>query len=90
MEVHSGGPLRRGERGIPVHVVDDVRRGRRLVVGVVAGAHGGRCACRRGAVPHADVPFKEYVDQWVHLAKHDGTYTKYEDAWVGRRGAVLA
>ncbi|KAA6213172.1 ABC transporter substrate-binding protein [Streptomyces albofaciens JCM 4342] len=35
------------------------------------------------AVPRADFAFKEYVDQWVHLAKHDGTYKKYEEAWMG-------
>ncbi|MFD7662089.1 transporter substrate-binding domain-containing protein [Streptomyces sp. NPDC059788] len=36
------------------------------------------------AVPRADTEFKEYVDQWVHLATHDGTYKKYEDAWMTR------
>ncbi len=36
------------------------------------------------AVPRADFPFKAYVDQWVHLAKHDGTYKKYEDAWMAK------
>ncbi|GCD41968.1 transporter substrate-binding domain-containing protein [Streptomyces paromomycinus] len=36
------------------------------------------------AVPRADFPFKAYVDQWVHLAKHDGTYRKYEDAWMAK------
>ncbi|MFH8344233.1 transporter substrate-binding domain-containing protein [Streptomyces sp. NPDC018045] len=36
------------------------------------------------AVPRADSQFREYVDQWVHLAKHDGTYRKYEDAWMAK------
>ncbi|QKV91936.1 transporter substrate-binding domain-containing protein [Streptomyces sp. NA02950] len=31
------------------------------------------------ALPRGDAQFKEYVDQWVHLATHDGTYRKYED-----------
>ncbi|MFB6717657.1 hypothetical protein ACFCZY_38905 [Streptomyces sp. NPDC056237] len=35
--VDDGGPLRRGERGVPVRVVG-VRRVRRLVVVVVVGA----------------------------------------------------
>ncbi|WP_253209377.1 transporter substrate-binding domain-containing protein [Streptomyces niphimycinicus] len=30
------------------------------------------------ALPRGDAQFKEYVDQWVHLATHDGTYKKYE------------
>ncbi|WP_413801966.1 transporter substrate-binding domain-containing protein [Streptomyces iranensis] len=35
-------------------------------------------------LPRGDVQFKEYVDQWVHLATHDGTYKKYEDEWMKR------
>lgn len=35
------------------------------------------------ALPRGDAEFKEYVDQFVHLATHDGTYKKYEDAWMG-------
>ncbi|MER6050138.1 transporter substrate-binding domain-containing protein [Streptomyces sp. NPDC001793] len=34
------------------------------------------------ALPRGDDQFKAYVDQWVHLATHDGTYRKYEDAWM--------
>lgn len=34
------------------------------------------------ALPRGDNEFKAYVDQWVHLATHDGTYRKYEDAWM--------
>ncbi|AJT63505.1 transporter substrate-binding domain-containing protein [Streptomyces chattanoogensis] len=33
-------------------------------------------------LPRGDEEFKAYVDQWVHLATHDGTYRKYEDAWM--------
>ncbi|MFI0815110.1 transporter substrate-binding domain-containing protein [Streptomyces sp. NPDC021098] len=36
------------------------------------------------ALPRADAQFKEYVDQWVHLATHDGTYQKYADEWLKR------
>ncbi|MEU2684844.1 transporter substrate-binding domain-containing protein [Streptomyces hygroscopicus] len=35
-------------------------------------------------LPRGDAQFKEYVDQWVHLATHDGTYQKYEDEWMRR------
>ncbi|MEU6253214.1 transporter substrate-binding domain-containing protein [Streptomyces sp. NPDC047043] len=28
-------------------------------------------------LPRGDEEFKEYVDQWVHLATHDGTYDRY-------------
>ncbi|MFE1174210.1 transporter substrate-binding domain-containing protein [Streptomyces sp. NPDC058773] len=34
------------------------------------------------ALPRGDDEFKAYVDQWVHLATHDGTYRKYEEAWM--------
>ncbi|MEU5212460.1 transporter substrate-binding domain-containing protein [Streptomyces sp. NPDC020742] len=34
------------------------------------------------ALPRGDVDFKAYVDQWVHLATHDGTYERYEDSWM--------
>lgn len=34
------------------------------------------------ALPRGDDEFKAYVDQWVHLATHDGTYRKYEDDWM--------
>lgn len=36
------------------------------------------------ALPRADAQFKNYVDQWVHLATHDGTYQKYADEWLAR------
>ncbi|MFH8635123.1 transporter substrate-binding domain-containing protein [Streptomyces lydicus] len=34
------------------------------------------------ALPRGDDEFKAYVDQWVHLATHDGTYATYEAAWM--------
>ncbi|MEU9125400.1 transporter substrate-binding domain-containing protein [Streptomyces sp. NPDC048506] len=34
------------------------------------------------ALPRGDQEFTAYVNQWVHLATHDGTYRKYEDAWM--------
>jgi cyclohexadienyl dehydratase len=34
------------------------------------------------ALPRGDAEFKEYVDQWVHLATHDGTYAKDEQDWM--------
>ncbi|MDJ1134155.1 transporter substrate-binding domain-containing protein [Streptomyces iconiensis] len=34
-------------------------------------------------LPRGDEEFKEYVDQWVHLAVHDGTYDGYAADWVG-------
>jgi hypothetical protein len=49
--VDSGGLLRRSEGGVPVRVVNGVRRGRRLVVAVVAGARGGRRGRGRRSVP---------------------------------------
>ncbi|MFE1949816.1 transporter substrate-binding domain-containing protein [Streptomyces sp. NPDC059524] len=39
------------------------------------------------ALPRGDDPFREYVDQFVHLATHDGTYAAYEEEWMGRSGA---
>ncbi|KIZ15562.1 transporter substrate-binding domain-containing protein [Streptomyces natalensis] len=34
------------------------------------------------ALPRGDEEFSAYVDQWVHLATHDGTYRRYEGAWM--------
>ncbi|MER5437211.1 transporter substrate-binding domain-containing protein [Streptomyces sp. NPDC002790] len=34
------------------------------------------------ATPRGDRDFHEYVDQFVHLATHDGTYKKYESEWL--------
>ncbi|AOP49079.1 transporter substrate-binding domain-containing protein [Streptomyces lydicus] len=34
------------------------------------------------ALPRGDDEFKAYVDQWVHLATHDGTYATYEAEWM--------
>ncbi|WP_275462355.1 transporter substrate-binding domain-containing protein [Streptomyces noursei] len=34
------------------------------------------------ALPRGDAQFTAYVNQWVHLATHDGTYRRYEDAWM--------
>ncbi|MFI7006377.1 transporter substrate-binding domain-containing protein [Streptomyces sp. NPDC050145] len=35
------------------------------------------------ALPRGDYQFREYVDQFVHLATHDGTYAAYEEEWMG-------
>ncbi|NBE57053.1 transporter substrate-binding domain-containing protein [Streptomyces boluensis] len=35
------------------------------------------------ALPRGDHQFKEYVDQFTHLATHDGTYAAYEEEWMG-------
>ncbi|MEU6003732.1 transporter substrate-binding domain-containing protein [Streptomyces sp. NPDC047197] len=35
------------------------------------------------ALPRGDEQFKEYVDQFTHLATHDGTYARYEAEWMG-------
>ncbi|MFM9370654.1 transporter substrate-binding domain-containing protein [Streptomyces sp. Da 82-17] len=35
------------------------------------------------ALPRGDDEFKEYVDQFTHLAKRDGTYAAYEEEWMG-------
>ncbi|MFJ1748207.1 transporter substrate-binding domain-containing protein [Streptomyces sp. NPDC088116] len=32
-------------------------------------------------LPRGDAEFKEYVDQWAHLATHDGTYDGYAAPW---------
>nr|WSZ99365.1 transporter substrate-binding domain-containing protein [Streptomyces sp. NBC_00857] len=34
-------------------------------------------------LPRGDEEFKEYVDQWVHLATNDGTYDGYAAPWQG-------
>ncbi|MFI7316457.1 transporter substrate-binding domain-containing protein [Streptomyces venezuelae] len=34
------------------------------------------------ATPRGDDEFQEYVDQFVHLATHDGTYAEYEAEWM--------
>ncbi|KPI10604.1 Arogenate dehydratase [Actinobacteria bacterium OK074] len=34
-------------------------------------------------LPRGDEEFKEYVDQWVHLATHNGTYDGYAAPWQG-------
>ncbi|GAA2340843.1 transporter substrate-binding domain-containing protein [Streptomyces kunmingensis] len=34
------------------------------------------------ATPRGDRDFQEYVDRFVHLATHDGTYAKYEAEWM--------
>lgn len=35
------------------------------------------------ALPRGDAEFKAYVDQFTHLATHDGTYAAYEAEWMG-------
>ncbi|MDI3405037.1 transporter substrate-binding domain-containing protein [Streptomyces cavernicola] len=35
------------------------------------------------ALPRGDDEFKAYVDQFTHLATHDGTYAAYEKEWMG-------
>lgn len=57
-----------------------------------AGIHPELCSLRPDkpftfaekayALPRADQQFREYVDQFVHLATHDGTYAAYEDEWM--------
>ncbi|MEE1804796.1 MULTISPECIES: transporter substrate-binding domain-containing protein [unclassified Streptomyces] len=34
-------------------------------------------------LPRGDKEFKEYVDQWVHLTTHNGTYDGYAAPWQG-------
>ncbi|MEB8341482.1 transporter substrate-binding domain-containing protein [Streptomyces endophyticus] len=34
------------------------------------------------ATPRGDRDFHEYVNQFVHLTTHDGTYKKYESEWL--------
>lgn len=34
------------------------------------------------ALPRGDGEFTAYVNQWVHLATHDGTYRTYEAEWM--------
>ncbi|MFH8366787.1 transporter substrate-binding domain-containing protein [Streptomyces sp. NPDC018031] len=34
------------------------------------------------ALPRGDEQFREYVDQFVHLATHDGTYRGFADEWM--------
>ncbi|MGG7570673.1 transporter substrate-binding domain-containing protein [Streptomyces sirii] len=34
------------------------------------------------ALPRGDAEFTAYVNQWVHLATHDGTYRAYEEEWM--------
>ena len=33
-------------------------------------------------LPRGDVPFKAYVDQWLHLAKASGDYQRVENQWL--------
>ena len=33
-------------------------------------------------LPRGDVPFKAYVDQWLHLAKASGDYQRVESQWL--------
>lgn len=33
-------------------------------------------------LPRGDVPFKAYVDQWLHLAKAGGDYQRVESQWL--------
>ncbi|WP_344678005.1 transporter substrate-binding domain-containing protein [Saccharopolyspora taberi] len=34
-------------------------------------------------VPRGDVVFQQYVDQWLNLALHDGTYDRISGPWIG-------
>jgi len=34
-------------------------------------------------LPQGDVVFKHYVDQWLDIALHDGTYDEIAEPWVG-------
>ncbi|MGA2548871.1 MAG: transporter substrate-binding domain-containing protein [Burkholderiaceae bacterium] len=33
-------------------------------------------------LPRDDVPFKAFVDQWLHLAQANGSLSRMEDAWM--------
>lgn len=33
-------------------------------------------------LPPGDEPFKQYVDQWVHLTAHNGVYAGFAQAWL--------
>lgn len=34
-------------------------------------------------LPKGDVVFQQWVNQWLHLALHDGTYARISQPWVG-------
>jgi len=34
-------------------------------------------------LPRGDVVFKAFVDQWLHLRLHDGSYARFSAAWFG-------
>ncbi|MER5391282.1 transporter substrate-binding domain-containing protein [Saccharopolyspora sp. NPDC002686] len=34
-------------------------------------------------LPQGDVVFQQYVDQWLNLAMHDGTYQRISEPWIG-------
>ena len=34
-------------------------------------------------LPRGDVVFQQYVDQWLNLALHDGTYDRIAQPWIG-------
>ncbi|RKT82552.1 cyclohexadienyl dehydratase [Saccharopolyspora antimicrobica] len=34
-------------------------------------------------LPEGDVVFQQYVDQWLNLAMHDGTYDRIAEPWIG-------
>lgn len=34
-------------------------------------------------LPLGDVAFQQYVDQWLNIARHDGTYDKAQKPWFG-------
>ncbi|MCA1192528.1 transporter substrate-binding domain-containing protein [Saccharopolyspora sp. 6V] len=35
------------------------------------------------ALPRGDVDFQEFVNQWLHLRTHDGTYDRIAEPWIG-------
>lgn len=39
-------------------------------------------------LPLGDQVFQEYVDQWLHLAMHDGTYEGFKTQWFGAGSGI--
>jgi ABC-type amino acid transport substrate-binding protein len=66
--------------GIDVDMADDLahRLGvRRTMV---------QTSCQKAyLLPLGDTAFQNYVDQWLNLARHDGTYQRITQPWLGDR-----
>jgi len=35
-------------------------------------------------LPRDDYTWKAYVDQWLHLGKHNGEYQRIVEQWMGK------